>query len=106
MHYKLKFDLTEYVSVTTTENISISFNSVTNQENFVSSWESAYGLTFNKSSSLTNVVIYAGGSSVTLANSNVTNLSATNDYVIFEADFDYEDFDSFMWLVTNNIICY
>ena len=102
--FRIKVDLVKYLAIDTTTTQTIDF-SITNNENFVSTYESAYGLSFTKTSSLssTNAVVYAGGGSSTKIGNQVLSLSATNDYIIFDGTFNDTYFDEFMFFVINNV---
>ena len=94
--FRIKVDLVKYLALSTTTTHTIDF-SITNNENFASSYQSAYGLSFTKTSSSSSCTIYAGGSSVTKTGNDVLLISATNDYVIFDGTFEDTDIDVFVY---------
>lgn len=103
--YRAKIDLIKFLDISVSAVSNINF-SISNNENFKSSYESAYGLTLHKGTSLatTYAIVYAGGSSATKTGNDVLDISATQDYVICDVTFEDTDFDEFMFFVINNVI--
>ena len=103
--YRIKIDLIKFLNLSVDSATEIDL-SIAENENFKSSYESAYGLKLHKGISLanTNAIVYAGGTSVTKTGNDVLDISATQNYVITNATFDEtQDLDEFMFFVKNNV---
>ena len=73
--------------------------SISNTENFASGYGSPYGIKIIKTSSSTEVVIYAGGSEVHKMGDQILGISATNDYVFFDAVINNTNEDAYQTLL-------
>ena len=102
--YRIKVDLIKYLAISSSTSQTIDF-SITNNENFVTTYESAYGLRFTKTSSLstTTATIYAGGGSSTKTGNDVLDISATHDYVIFDGTFEDTSLNTFLFFVIKGV---
>ena len=103
LSYRVKIDLVKYLALSVLSTHQIDF-SISNNENYVSGYETAYGLSLNITTSTTSLTIYAGGSSSTKTGNNVLTISATNDYVISDVSFDEQYFDEFLFFIENGVI--
>ena len=77
--------------------------SISNLENFASGLTGAYGIRILKTSSSTEVVIYAGGSEAHRTGDQILTISATNDYVVFDAVIDENNEEEYEELLEDEV---
>ena len=98
MAIKIKLDLTKLVATTLSNTNAIGFT-VTNKENFASTYEEIGSLTIAKNLKSINTGVNI------LQNNDMLTLSATNNYVIFDAEFnEVTRLNEFNFLFMNGFI--
>lgn len=105
MTIRAKIDLVKFLAISTTSSVYLSF-AIANNENYASAYESAYGFSLNKTTSLstTTATIYAGGSQTIKTGNEVLSISATNDYVISDITIDEtQNMNEFLFFVINGV---
>lgn len=81
---KIKVDLARMISHPPTEAVSFSIAYPTYIGNVAPSFETLVAVEFSRDPSSVSASVFIGGQTVILTGSNVAELSATGDYVIFE----------------------
>ena len=102
---RIKINLDVLLDLTVTSTIELNF-SISNNENFISTYETAYGMGIEKTTTTTTVTIYAGGGSSAKVDDAILGISATGDYVITDVDPDLMLNSDFLKLVVDGVFSF
>ena len=81
---KIKIDLAKIASTPPSSTLSFSVVYPSYKENVADTYAEFVAIDVTRTSSTATLVVFVGGQSVTLTGNNVTDLSATGDYIIVE----------------------